>query len=153
MTVNIHPGKAHGRIAAPPSKSMAHRLLICAGLSQGVSTVRGIDLSQDVLATLDCLEAMGAEYHIADGCVQVRGIDPRKIKEAKTLPCRESGSTLRFFLPLVSFVRKANDAQWQPVLVCKTLERLSKYLQKPGTSICEKRGPCDSAGCAAGGGI
>ena len=100
MTVKIHPGKARGRIAAPPSKSMAHRLLICAGLSQGVSTVRGIDLSQDVLATLDCLEAMGAEYHIADGCVQVQGIDPRKIKEAKTLPCRESGSTLRFFLPL-----------------------------------------------------
>lgn len=132
MTVNIHPGKAHGRIAAPPSKSMAHRLLICAGLSQGVSTIRGIDLSQDVLATMDCLEAMGAKYHLSNGCVQVEGIDPRKIEEAKTLPCRESGSTLRFFLPLCLLCGKQMTLRGSQSLFARPL---SVY-----QSICKSQG-------------
>ena len=98
MRVEIMPGAARGTMKAPPSKSMAHRLLICAGFAEGESVIRGVDPSEDVLATSDCLQAMGAELHMADGDVTVRGCDPRKAGTAE-LRCRESGSTLRFMIP------------------------------------------------------
>lgn len=99
MRVKINKSIPCGRIVAPPSKSMAHRLLICSGLSQGTSIVRGISFSEDVKATLDCLSALGASYKIDKDTVVIKGINPAKAKGAK-LPCRESGSTLRFFIPI-----------------------------------------------------
>ena len=99
MKVLIRPGTARGTVAAPPSKSMAHRLLICAALAEGESTIRGVDPSEDILATADCLTALGASLHWEGDTVRVRGTDPRKAPAA-TLRCRESGSTLRFMIPL-----------------------------------------------------
>ena len=99
MRALIQPGTARGTVAAPPSKSMAHRLLICAALANGESTVRGVDPSQDILATADCLTALGASLSWEGDTVRVRGCDPRKAVAA-TLCCRESGSTLRFMIPL-----------------------------------------------------
>lgn len=100
MKVRINKGVARGRIDAPPSKSMAHRLLICAGLSEGECTVHGISESEDVLATLDCLKAIGAKWKRDKDAITVTGADIRKIPAGKILPCRESGSTLRFFIPI-----------------------------------------------------
>lgn len=101
MTVTIRPSVPSGSAAAPPSKSMAHRLLICAGVSRGgESAVRGVALSQDVLATLDCLAALGAQYEYETGVAKVRGADVFSPPEHAALPCRECGSTLRFFIPL-----------------------------------------------------
>ncbi|MBQ4312622.1 MAG: 3-phosphoshikimate 1-carboxyvinyltransferase [Clostridia bacterium] len=101
MNVTIFPSRAAGEITAPPSKSMAHRLLICAALCRdGVSTVRGIDPSEDVSATLDCLEALGARCRVDGDTVTVQGIDFSGAAESRHLHCRESGSTLRFFIPL-----------------------------------------------------
>ena len=97
MTVNIKPSCLKGQVTAPPSKSMSHRLLICAGLSEGESEIKNIAFSEDVLATIDCLEAMGAEIKISGDSVTVKGTLPKK---TATYHCRESGSTLRFFIPL-----------------------------------------------------
>lgn len=90
-----------GRIAAPPSKSMAHRSLICAGLADGTSVIRNIADSEDILATMDCLRALGAEisYDPESMSAEVKGADPSSREEAE-MHCRESGSTLRFMLPL-----------------------------------------------------
>ena len=104
MTAVIAPSKAHGTAAAPPSKSMAHRMLLCAGLCPGESTVRGVADSEDTLATIDCLRALGAQVEKTDGIVRVRGI--RDASEHAVLPCRECGSTLRFFVP-VALLRDA----------------------------------------------
>ena len=95
----IRPGRARGVVAAPPSKSMAHRLLICAGLARGESLVRRVTQSDDLLATVDCLRALGASLAWESEDVRVRGCDPRSARPAR-LPCRESGSTLRFMIPL-----------------------------------------------------
>lgn len=103
MKVTINKSIPRGQVAAPPSKSMAHRLLICAALAEGHSTVRGISPSQDVLATLDCLGALGVTCTYEGDTVFVEGIGRLRRGQAgdpRTLPCRESGSTLRFFLPL-----------------------------------------------------
>ena len=98
MTAIIRPSKAHGTAAAPPSKSMAHRLLICAGLSDGESVVRGVADSQDMLATIDCLRALGTCVEKTGDTVCLRGI--RGDTPAGVLGCRECGSTLRFFVPI-----------------------------------------------------
>ena len=61
MKIKIRPSFLRGEITAPPSKSMCHRLLICEGLSVGESLISNVSYSEDILATLDCLGAMGAE--------------------------------------------------------------------------------------------
>ncbi len=117
MRVKIGKGKACGTVQAPPSKSMAHRLLICAGLAEGKSVIHGIAPSEDVLATIDCLHALGIRCELERDTAVVYGRRLRelyrdtaaeeKIEEPqgaenpeRTLICRESGSTLRFFIPI-----------------------------------------------------
>ena len=99
MRAVFKPSFAKGAVAAPPSKSMGHRMLLCAGLSGGPCTVTGIAPSQDMMATLDCLSAMGVDYDWQEDRVTLRGGDvfssPKEV-----VSCRESGSTLRFFVPL-----------------------------------------------------
>ena len=99
MQVVVEPGVARGTVAAPPSKSMGHRALICAGLSGGPCTVTGIVPSQDMLATLDCLSALGVEYRWEGDTVTLWGGDVFTAPK-EPVDCRESGSTLRFFVPL-----------------------------------------------------
>lgn len=100
MRVRIEKSTAHGTLQAPPSKSMAHRLLLAAALCEGVSRVHGIADSQDVAATIDCLRALGADITVADGIATVKGCSPTQFRPGATLPCRESGSTLRFLIPI-----------------------------------------------------
>ena len=100
MKIKIEKGIARGTVCAPPSKSMAHRLLICAGLSDGECVVHGISDSEDMLATMDCLRALGVQCEKDGETVRVSGIDIRKAAAPKQLNCRESGSTLRFFIQI-----------------------------------------------------
>ena len=93
MTVTIFPSEPVGSAAAPPSKSMAHRLLLCAGLAQGESMIRGVAPSEDVLATVDCLRALGASVELNGETATVRGCDPFRAGDA-LLKCRESAYTM-----------------------------------------------------------
>ena len=96
MKVRFSPSLARGTVAAPPSKTLAHRELMAAALSERPSTVSGVLFSEDVLATLDCARSLGAEV-LTEGD-RVR-IVPGAGVPSSLFPCRESGSTLRFFLP------------------------------------------------------
>lgn len=106
MKVRIGKGTAKGTVSAPPSKSMAHRLLICAGLSGSECIVHGISDSEDMLATMDCLRALGVQCEKEKDTVKVSGIDIRKAAASENLNCRESGSTLRFFVPIALLTGK-----------------------------------------------
>lgn len=102
MRAIIGPGPARGRINAPPSKSCAHRLLIGASLAEGESLLDGAAMSQDILATMDCVRALGAEIRVENGHLWVKGCGGQ-FGVGDSLPvlsCRESGSTLRFMIPL-----------------------------------------------------
>lgn len=99
MKASFEPSRAAGTAAAPPSKSMAHRLLICAALSGGPCTVKNVALSQDVEATLNCLSAIGVQYEWQGRDLTLWGGDVFS-SPAQEVFCGESGSTLRFFLPL-----------------------------------------------------
>ena len=100
MKVTFYPSHANGSVKAPPSKSMAHRLLIAAGLAEGKSIIHNIAPSEDVLATIDCLQALGADCQLEKDSVTVFGIGGKLQRENPLLPCRECGSTLRFFIPI-----------------------------------------------------
>lgn len=99
MIATFKPCRLHGTIEAPPSKSMAHRYLIGAALSGQKCTLSGVDYSEDILASIDCLKALGANIAVDNDTVS---IDPQAFMQvdAPILECRESGSTLRFFIPL-----------------------------------------------------
>lgn len=100
MNVLITPSVAKGCIDAPTSKSYAHRLLICAALSDGESVIENISLNDDINATVDCLRNMGAEITFRGNTAYVKGIGNKKKVDGLSLFCNESGSTLRFFIPL-----------------------------------------------------
>ncbi len=100
MNAIITPHCLNGTIKAVCSKSVAHRALICAALIKKQPTdILGITLSQDVLATIDCLRALGAIVEVGKS---VRVVPVNKLSETSCLNCRESGSTLRFMLPIVA---------------------------------------------------
>lgn len=128
MRATVYPGEAGGVVSVPSSKSMAHRAVICAALSDGVSELYNVSLSNDIRATIDGMRTLGAEIHIHEeennkeekkteennGTVRLHikgvgvkafnggnsGRDSNNSAESLVVDCGESGSTLRFFIPI-----------------------------------------------------
>lgn len=106
MNVTITPGPLAGTITPPPSKSQAHRLLIAAALAEGESVLTNVALSQDIEATLRCLAALGAGAVREGDSLRVEGLGGRRgsvspcMCDAPHFDCGESGSTLRFLIPV-----------------------------------------------------
>lgn len=111
MNAVITPHALQGTIDAIASKSMAHRLLICAALSDGPTDITCTTSSKDIEATIACLEALGATIERKDDHLLVSPIPTNAPAQAETplLDCGESGSTLRFMLPVVAALGR--DAQ------------------------------------------
>lgn len=97
--IMVRPSKLSGEITLMPSKSVLHRLLICAALAKGSSRISNFAISEDISATLNALYAMGyCKYGINDDVCTITGGLSRQGKDI--IDCGESGSTLRFLLPL-----------------------------------------------------
>lgn len=96
MTVEITPKKLSGKVSAPSSKSAAHRALICAAFADGVSELKIDGISEDIKATVRCLEQLGTEIIIDGNNITV--VPSEKYPEKAEFDCGESGSTLRFFV-------------------------------------------------------
>ncbi|MDE5755491.1 MAG: 3-phosphoshikimate 1-carboxyvinyltransferase [Clostridia bacterium] len=99
MDVKITPTKLKGSVVIPPSKSLAHRAIICACLARGKSVISNVALSDDIIATIDCMRNLGAKIDVKDGSLEIEG-NAQKISSDLTFDCKESGSTLRFVLPI-----------------------------------------------------
>lgn len=99
MKIQINPSCAFGTVKAPASKSISHRALIMGAFSDK-SVIENIAFSKDIIATLDCLKAIGANVLINGNTVTIGGLNIRDIPDNVQLPCNESGSTLRFLLPI-----------------------------------------------------
>lgn len=117
MRAIIKPGRAVGKISAPPSKSAAHRLLICAAMANGVSSVHGVSDCDDVRATLDCLCALGVKYEKTGCDYKIFGIDAFKSNPKEPLYCRESGSTLRMMIPIAALSGNRTSFTAEPGLL------------------------------------
>ena len=127
-------------VKAPPSKSMAHRMLICAALAKGESLIKGISPSEDILATIDCLRALGAvietkgsgEKNLTD--VSVKGTDPAMAGNT-LLRCRESGSTLRFMAPLAAVSEAEKELTGSATLLGRPLDVYVKAFAGHGAAL------------------
>lgn len=126
-------GKANGFTNAPPSKSMAHRLMICSFLAKG-GTVHGVSDSADMKATLGCLKALGADITLSDGNAEFNGV--KEISGA-TLPCFESGSTLRFMIPICMLYNLPFTLTGTKRLFSRSLEVYKTLSDERGIEFCQ----------------
>ena len=129
-------GKLKGSVTPPPSKSQAHRLLICAAL--GKSTVRIFcdSLNDDLCATMESLNAIGAEITYSDGAFEVL---PVKTRRGGTMPCGESGSTLRFLLPVAAALGADATLTGKGKLPMRPMDTLFYALTEHGIALTELR--------------
>lgn len=116
-------GILSGAVMPPPSKSQAHRLLICAALATEPCTIVCSALNDDIVATMNCLNALGADIKYSDGVFTVL---PVKLQKGATLNCGESGSTLRFLLSVAAAL--GADA---------TFVGAGKLPQRPNGALCD----------------
>ncbi len=123
MDIVISPAKLAGNIEAISSKSDGHRALICAALCREETVIELNCISQDIEATVGCINSLGAYAEIEEGKIIVKGA---KYLESATLDCNESGSTARFLLPVAA-------------ALCKevTLTGKGRLPQRPFTEICK----------------
>ena len=133
MDITITPRPLKGDITVIPSKSQAHRLLICAAFADGPTDLICPDTNRDIEATVDCLNALGASISRTDSgyCV----IPMEKAPESSTLNCCESGSTLRFMLPIVGALGVDATFQMAGRLPQRPLSPLWEEMERMGCTL------------------
>ena len=141
--IAVFEGKntAKGSIKAPPSKSLAHRMLICAALAKGESIITNVDFSQDILATLDCIKQLGAKVQVFENSVKICGAENIVLDSKTCFDCRESGSTLRFFIPMgMIFAKPCEKITFtgSKVLMTRPLSIYENLCEKSGISFEKK---------------
>lgn len=130
MDITIYPNKLNGTIAAIPSKSQAHRLLICAAFADRPTELYCPDINRDIEATADCLNALGAQITRTQDGYHV--VPAEKIPERAELPCCESGSTLRFMLPIAGALGVDTTFRMEGRLPQRPLSPLWEEMERMG---------------------
>lgn len=133
MDITIHPGKLHGSVTAIPSKSQAHRLLICAAFADSQTTLLCPETNRDIEATADCLRSLGADIIRSDTGYTVTPI--RNMPRTAMLNCCESGSTLRFMLPIVGALGVDATIAMEGRLPQRPLSPLWEELERMGCAL------------------
>ena len=134
MKQTVHPGSRTGTVSIPASKSQAHRLLICAALGQAPAEIRCRGISKDIAATIGCLNALGAEIAVSGDCITGKPITA--VPEGLChLPCGESGSTLRFLLPVAGALGAEAVFHMEGRLPQRPLHPLDEVLTAHGMTI------------------
>jgi len=120
-----------GKVNTPSSKSIGHRALICAALADGNSIIKNINLSKDIKATAGVLESLGATINIGEKEINVKGTP--KVKRLETeLFCNESGSTLRFLIPVAMLQEEAVTFTGRGKLVERPLTPFYNIMDEQG---------------------
>ena len=133
MEKQLLPCSIGGSIAAIASKSQAHRLLICAALAEGQTEIRCAETSLDIEATADCLRALGAKITYENGIYTVIPIEI--VENNAILNCGESGSTLRFLLPVAAALGADATFELHGRLPRRPLSPLWEELERHGCSL------------------
>lgn len=133
MDITIHPGKLHGSIDAIASKSQAHRLLICAAFADKPTRLFLAQTNQDIHATTQCLNALGAAIKRTVYGYEIEPV--RNLPASAVLPCKESGSTLRFMLPVVGALGVDATFLLEGRLPQRPLSPLKEEMERMGCQI------------------
>ena len=137
MIVTITPRKLSGTIAAIPSKSHVHRLLICAALGNRPATLPCRVVSQDIEATVRCLRALGAGIAVGGSVIAVTPLD-RNASGAAELDPGESGSTYRFMTPLAAALGRKARFTLRGKLSSRPMDDLWNEMERHGAVITGK---------------
>lgn len=149
MIVKIEKSRAKGEVSAPPSKSEAHRLLICAALAGNGSTVKGVAYSEDIEATLGCISTMGIQFdQNGDEIVFIGKSDGCGSREFN---CNESGSTLRFFIPLALTEEAPAQFFGTEKLMSRPLDVYEEIFKEQGIEYARKKTSLSVKGRLQGG--
>ena len=148
MYAVLKPFRARGCVDAPGSKSAAHRLLILAALGDRPCRLLLDSVNEDILATLSCLKALGCEWTREGETFTVFPI--RERAPAPKLDCGESGSTLRFLLPVVLGLGGA-EMTGRGRLPLRPMDELLRALEKEGAVFSQRRLPLKASGSFDGG--
>ena len=143
MDITIQPTRLRGSIAVPPSKSIAHRMLICAAFADKQTQLICPETSEDIEATANCLQALGADILKTDNGYRILPI--QRIPESADLYCRESGSTLRFLLPIIGALGVSATFHLEGRLPRRPLSPLWEEMERMGCSL--SRPTADTVQC------
>lgn len=132
MDIKVYPGKLNGQIGAIPSKSAAHRAILAAALADKptILLVSRPSISQDIAATINCVKALGGEILANNGEITVKPIT--KVQNRTVLDCGESGTTLRFILPIAAALSDNFSVTGRGRLADRPLEDLCMALESHG---------------------
>ncbi|WP_186428636.1 3-phosphoshikimate 1-carboxyvinyltransferase [Clostridium sp. BSD9I1] len=119
--IRIIPSPLKGDIKIPPSKSLAHRAVICAGLSEGISNIDNIIFSEDIKATTMGMESLGIEVNRKGESISIEGKSKLSLVNS-IINCNESGSTLRFLIPLALLTGEEISFEGRGKLVSRPLD-------------------------------
>ena len=127
-------GRPHGSVTAIPSKSAAHRYMICAALAQGRSVIRGLpgELPDDLTATLDCIRALGAAAVFRDDTLEITGINAKP--DVLRLDCRDSGATYRLLYPVAPLIGRRAEFMLSTSLAARPMEPVTELLKSKGVA-------------------
>ncbi len=138
MNVRIKPSKLIGRVNAPSSKSFSHRMLIAAALAGGVSEISNISASEDIDATVGALTAIGAKIFREGNTYTVMGI--KTPAASAVIDCRESGSTMRFIIPIAAALGCSCEFRGKGKLPERPITPYIRELGKNGAVITKTEG-------------
>ena len=133
MNVTIQPGQLRGSVEVIPSKSQAHRLLICAAFADGVTTLICPETNRDIEATAECLRGLGASILRTDHGYIVEPV--KQLPEQAVLNCHDSGSTLRFLLPVAGALGVDTIFQMEGRLPQRPLSPMWEEMERMGCNL------------------
>lgn len=133
MDITIAPGPLHGTVEVIPSKSQAHRILICTAFADKATAIHCRDTNRDIEATVDCLNALGAEIERTEDGYLVNPVTT--VPERAVLNCCESGSTLRFMLPIAGALGIDATFQLAGRLPYRPLSPLWEEMERMGCTL------------------
>ncbi len=149
LDIRIEPSKLRGKLDIPASKSCAHRALICAALADGRSVITGVSMSKDIEATIGAMTALGAAFEVNGSTITVDGISTR-MKKAE-IDCNESGSTLRFIIPIAAALGTDSRFIGRGRLPQRPIDIYTRELSKNGVRFLTETMPYDITGTLKGG--
>lgn len=154
-SVKINPMTLEGKINIPPSKSMSHRAIICASLSRGESLIHNISYSDDIIATIEGMKALGVEVleetldqNTDTYSLRIKGVEEFKL-QSDSVNCKESGSTIRFLIPILMLAGEKFKITGEGRLVERPLDTYYRIFEQQGIKYANTGGilPLEIEGC------
>lgn len=135
----INPSPLSGKVTIPSSKSICHRAVICAGLSKGHSVIKNVNYSEDIEATTAAMKSLGVDIERNGSVLEIESSGKLNIKN-DLIDCNESGSTLRFLIPIAAVTGERLEFTGRGRLIDRPLDPFYEIFDEQGINYLNNRG-------------